>query len=321
MKKIYLTTLLVIFVNTISFSQTTLTVDANDVLNSNSKIVAATSNGQSFFTGHQLGGGYANIQGIFRAITDQTNGSANYFIDGLKSDGSGSFLTTYSVRADGQGFFSSGVNIGGTAYGLSQPTSAKLEVFNNSNNATNLILSADYSNSYRWRFNTVDRGNAIDMDITASNSGDQQESILKLSPTFSGRPALILMNNWLVASNGNIGIGTTDDSSWQLANSTYKLAVGGSVIATSVTVKLCSAWPDYVFKPTYQLKPLSEVKTYIDQNHHLPDMPSEKEVADKGLDLGEMNKLLTKKVEELTLYLIEQNKRIEKLESGLKNKN
>jgi hypothetical protein len=102
---------------------------------------------------------------------------------------------------------------------------------------------------------------------------------------------------------GNVSIGTADPKG-------YKLAVNGSVIATSVTVKLYSAWPDYVFKPNYNLKPLSEVKSYIDLNHHLPEMPSEKEVADKGVDLGEMNKLLTKKVEELTLYLIEKDKEI-----------
>ena len=56
---------------------------------------------------------------------------------------------------------------------------------------------------------------------------------------------------------------------------------------------------------------LTEVKNYIDLNHHLPDMPSEKEVMANGLNLGEMNKILAKKVEELTLYLIEQNKRID----------
>ena len=95
---------------------------------------------------------------------------------------------------------------------------AKLDIFNNSGGATNLILSADYNNMYRWRFNTIDRGNAIDMDITASNSGDQQEAVLQLSTTFSGRPQFALENNWLVAQNGNIGIGTTDNVSWQLAN-------------------------------------------------------------------------------------------------------
>jgi hypothetical protein len=73
-------------------------------------------------------------------------------------------------------------------------------------------------------------------------------------------------------------------------------------------VKLNSNWPDYVFKKDYQLLSLTNVKAYIDQNQHLPDMPSEQEVIKDGLNLGEMNKLLTKKVEELTLYLIEQKK-------------
>jgi hypothetical protein len=109
---------------------------------------------------------------------------------------------------------------------------------------------------------------------------------------------------------GNVGIGTVDNASWTLATSTYKLAVNGSAIATSMVVKLQANWPDYVFKNGYHLPSLSDVKAYIDQNHHLPDMPSEQEVTDKGLNLGEINKQLTKKVEELTLYLIEQNKQL-----------
>ena len=122
-----------------------------------------------------------------------------------------------------------------------------------------------------------------------------------------------------LTTNGNVGIGTTDDSNWQLANSTYKLAVGGSVIATAVTVKLRSAWPDYVFMPKYTLMPLADVKSYIDKNHHLPDMPSAEKIEKDGLDVGEMNKLLLKKVEELTLYLMEQDKRIKILEAKLKD--
>jgi len=111
---------------------------------------------------------------------------------------------------------------------------------------------------------------------------------------------------------GNVSIGTTDPKG-------YKFAVNGSAVATSMTVKLNSEWPDYVFKKDYKLPTLAEVKDYVDKNNHLPDMPSEKEVADNGLNLGEMNKILTKKVEELTLYLIEQNKRIEKLETLNRN--
>ena len=82
------------------------------------------------------------------------------------------------------------------------------------------------------------------------------------------------------------------------------------MIATTVTVKLYANWPDYVFKKDYHLAPLNDVKTYIDQNHHLPDMPSETDVAKNGINLGEMNRLLTKKVEELTLYMIEKDRQI-----------
>ena len=92
-----------------------------------------------------------------------------------------------------------------------------------------------------------------------------------------------------------------------------KLAVGGGIIAEAVTVKLQANWPDYVFKKNYQLPSLQEVKTYIDQNQHLPEIPSEQEIAKNGLNLGEMNKLLMKKVEELTLYLIEKDQKDKEL--------
>lgn len=105
----------------------------------------------------------------------------------------------------------------------------------------------------------------------------------------------------IIDGNGFVGINTSDTKG-------YNFAVNGKVIATSMTVKLNQNWPDYVFKPKYQLPSLQEVKTYIDLNHHLPDMPSEQEVIKDGINLGEMNKLLTKKVEELTLYLIEKDK-------------
>ncbi|NHA06994.1 hypothetical protein G7092_24555 [Mucilaginibacter sp. HC2] len=108
---------------------------------------------------------------------------------------------------------------------------------------------------------------------------------------------------------GNVGIGIT--------NPQNKLDVNGTIHSKAVNIDL-NGWNDYVFKKDYQLRPLSEVKAYIDQNQHLPEIPSEQEMVKKGLDVGEMNKLLMKKVEELTLYLIEkdqqvkeQNKRID----------
>ncbi|WEA00653.1 hypothetical protein [Mucilaginibacter sp. SJ] len=91
--------------------------------------------------------------------------------------------------------------------------------------------------------------------------------------------------------------------------------MNGSVIATSVTVRLYGSWADYVFKPTYKLPSLTEVKAYIDQYKHLPEIPSEQEIAKNGQNLGEMNKLLLKKVEALTLYLIENKKQIDELKT------
>lgn len=98
--------------------------------------------------------------------------------------------------------------------------------------------------------------------------------------------------------NGNVGIG--------IAHPQNKLDVNGTIHSKTVLVDL-NGWADYVFKPTYQLRPLTEVKAYIDQNKHLPEIPSEQEIAKNGLNVGEMNKLLMKKVEELTLYLIEKD--------------
>ena len=118
--------------------------------------------------------------------------------------------------------------------------------------------------------------------------------------TRNGATDATLTERMRILAGGNIAIGTSDPKG-------YKLAVNGSVIATSVTVKLNSAWPDYVFQRDYQLPSLQEVKAYIDQNQHLPEIPSEQQIAKEGLNLGEMNKLLMKKVEELTLYLIEKD--------------
>ncbi|MGN6490409.1 MAG: hypothetical protein ACTHLE_00320 [Agriterribacter sp.] len=98
---------------------------------------------------------------------------------------------------------------------------------------------------------------------------------------------------------GNVGIGTT--------NPQAKLAVNGDIFSTKVKVTQ-TGWPDYVFYPNYKLPPLKEVEKFIQQYKHLPDVPSASEVEKNGLDLGNNQALLLKKIEELTLYIIEQDK-------------
>ena len=112
-------------------------------------------------------------------------------------------------------------------------------------------------------------------------------------------------NTYMSINKGNVSIGTAN------ANG-YKLAVNGNIHAKEVKIDIAAeSWPDYVFKKDYNLKPLTEVETYVNRNHHLPDVPSAEKMEKDGVLIGEMNKLLIRKIEELTLYVIEQNKKLE----------
>lgn len=97
----------------------------------------------------------------------------------------------------------------------------------------------------------------------------------------------------------------------------YKLFVEQGILTEKVKVAVASspAWADYVFASDYNLKPLSEVEKFIEQNNHLPNIPSAAELVNEGLDLGKMQALQMEKIEELTLYLIEMKKEIEVLKS------
>ncbi|MND88972.1 hypothetical protein D3C80_810130 [compost metagenome] len=105
---------------------------------------------------------------------------------------------------------------------------------------------------------------------------------------------------------GNVGIGT--------ANPQAKLAVEGNILAKEIKVKTDISVPDYVFEPDYKLSRLDYIEDYVKVHKHLPEIPSAKEIQKDGLDLAEMNLLLLKKVEELTLHAIENEKKRNELE-------
>lgn len=105
-----------------------------------------------------------------------------------------------------------------------------------------------------------------------------------------------------IDQNGNLGVG--------IANPTEKISINGNLRSKKIIVSQLN-WPDYVFDSSYCLRSLSEVEKFTATNKRLPDMPSAKEVEEKGVSVGDNQALLLKKIEELTLYIIRQQKQID----------
>ena len=144
-------------------------------------------------------------------------------------------------------------------------------------------------------------GGAADLWIAGNNG-------IRMFTAGNATPRLSITND------GKVSIGTTD-----LDNTpNVLLTVKGTIHTKEVLIDLNAPLADYVFDENYQLMPLSQVKQYVKENNHLPEMPSAAEVSKNGMSMGEMQNKLLQKVEELTLYIIEQQKRIEALEKNQK---
>ncbi len=109
--------------------------------------------------------------------------------------------------------------------------------------------------------------------------------------------------------NGNLGIGTSNPS--------HLLSVNGVIRSKEILVEAIP-WPDYVFSPQYNLPNLKEVEKYIQENQHLPNIPKAKDIEEQGQAVGEIQRKMMEKIEELTLYIIILNKKIENLENSKK---
>ena len=121
-------------------------------------------------------------------------------------------------------------------------------------------------------------------------------------------------NNTTASYTGEVAIGTSS------VPPGYKLAVDGNIRTREIRVDQ-DTWPDYVFNKDYDLPTLDEIQKHIDENGHLPNIPSAQEVEVNGTDLGEMDRLLLEKIEELTLYILRQQEEIDQLKTEVKTSN
>jgi hypothetical protein len=155
------------------------------------------------------------------------------------------------------------------------------------------------------RGSTADAGDVVFLTNTKSQLGriwTQDPGKLHLS-TNDNNPDMT------ISTNGFVGVGTL--------NPDQRLTVKGKVHAEEIVVDLSVPAPDYVFEPDYKLPSLFEIEMFVKENKHLPEVPSSKEMEENGLNLKEMNLLLLKKVEELTLHLIDMNKENQELKKRL----
>lgn len=174
-----------------------------------------------------------------------------------------------------------------------------------------------YSNAYKTQGSYYRHTSGASYAMEFGNNGMLFRTAVNQDPRTeitNWRDALSVKTNGAITLSGKVGVNVENTTN------NFALAVDGGIIATEVYVMEIENWPDYVFEDNYKLMPLNELKQFIGLHGHLPEIPSAKETAEKGCDLGEMHNLLLKKIEELSLYIIQQEERISQLEKELNTK-
>ena len=205
------------------------------------------------------------------------------------------FFSVFSLKAqwnDNSINLTTSDNVG---IGTTSPQSS-LHINDTSKNIDNFIIT------------TSPVGEAPDNIFVISNQNGS--GVMKMKSRFGVEQVALNTEGNNYINGGNLGIGTT--------NPDMKLTVNGNIHAKEVKIDLNIPAPDYVFKKNYDLRTIEELEDFIEKNSHLPEIPSAKEFEQNGVMQAEMDMNLLKKIEELTLYTIQQEKKIKLLEKQTK---
>jgi hypothetical protein len=234
--------------------------------------------------------GYLGIGGVPSMKLDVIGGSGQTDLLRVRSDYSNPNLVLQNDMSSGYG--------GGTiAFRTSQGSFASPAAMSNNQLLGQMLFNGYDGSSY----------STISSMIRSSVDGSVSAGVVPGRIQFFTAPssgANGIREVMRITSNGNVGIGTT--------NPQNALSVNGVVQAKEVLVN--TGWSDYVFAPNYPLRPLKEVAAFIQEHHHLPEIPTEAEVHQDGVSLGEMQAKLLAKIEELTLHMIQAEERNDQLE-------
>lgn len=256
-------------------------------------------------------GGVVQYQRVLQLSSGSSTGSTTTNLDMIRIEPGGSSGTTTNAY---------GLNI------VSLPGTNKWGIYDQS--GSNWYASGKMgigATSPKGRLNTLALANSVSMTLGSSTqpglsvtSSDGGAYGMYFGVSSTGRSwiqggrtdSATAYDILLQSAGGKVGIGTNSPDEL--------LTVNGIIHAKEVKIDLSGPLADFVFKKGYALRPLNEVHSYIKDNGHLPEIPSEEEVKKNGMNISEMQVKLLQKVEELTLYAIDQQKRIEELEKELR---
>jgi len=240
-----------------------------------------------------------NVASVAGTVLTLSNSGYNFLTaPGGTAGGSASLTSVLSISTDGFLGIGTTANTWGGGFKAMQIGATGNIHQSGSDNGMRIGNNLYYDGS-SWKYNVSSVAGTL---LTMSNTGYDFFS----APAGTAGGSASLTSLLSINSAGYMGIGTTPSSTEKLSVA-GNISANGNITAKKLTVTQ-TGWSDYVFNDDYKLRSLSSLETYLKKNKHLPEIPSTKEVEEKGISVGDNQALLLKKIEELTLYVIDLKK-------------